>query len=162
MGSGVTGTRDGTVASVISYTDLPKLVGTELGVSDWLRIEQDRVDLFADATGDHQWIHVDVKRAEEEIGGPIAHGALIFALIPLLRQSAFRVEGQARTINYGSDKVRFMTPVRVGKSIRLRSHLLRATAGEAGLQACFRHIIELCDAAKPACVAETISLFLPS
>lgn len=144
---------------VISYPTLPMLVGTELGLSEWLPIRQERVDLFAEATGDHQWIHVDVERANKELGGTIVHGALIFSLIPLLRESAFRVEGQSRTINYGSNKVRFITPVPVGGSVRLRSQLISAAAEDQGLQAVFRHVVELRGAVKPACVAETISLF---
>jgi len=96
----------------VDFKDLPGLVGQEVGVSDWLLVDQDRVNKFADATGDHQWIHVDVERATREIGGPIAHGYLTLSLIPFLGQGMLPVKGVTRGINYGSDKVRFTNMVR--------------------------------------------------
>ncbi len=92
----------------VELKDLTGLVGTEVGVSDWLEITQARVNQFADATGDHQWIHVDVERATREIGGPIAHGYLTLSLIPFLSAGMMPVKGVTRGINYGSDKVRFV------------------------------------------------------
>lgn len=145
----------------VTYTDLPSLVGEVFGVSDWLEVTQDRVNTFAEATGDFQWIHVDVARATREIGGPIAHGDLIVSLIPLLRASIFEVHGQAWILNYGADRVRFIHPVKAGKRIRMRSRLLRAKQKSGGIQAVFEHGIELERETKPACVAETISLYLP-
>src|ERR1700719_2043169 len=91
----------------VEFKDLPGLVGQEVGVSDWLQVTQERVNQFADATGDHQWIHVDVERATREIGGPIAHGYLTLSLIPHLSAGMLPVKGVTRGINYGSDKVRF-------------------------------------------------------
>ena len=90
----------------VAYADLPGLIGEEMGVSDWVVVDQNRVNLFADATGDHQWIHIDVERANREMGGPIAHGYLTLSLIPFLGAGIMRVTGVTRGINYGSDKVR--------------------------------------------------------
>ena len=110
--------------------DLHTLVGQEVGVSDWLEITQERVNQFAEATGDHQWIHVDVERATQEMGGPIAHGYLTLSLIPFLSAGLMPVSGVTRGINYGSDKVRFTNMVRVGKRVRLRQKLLSRRAQE--------------------------------
>ena len=87
----------------VAYADLPGLIGEEMGVSDWVVVDQNRVNLFADATGDHQWIHIDVERANREMGGPIAHGYLTLSLIPFLGAGIMRVTGVTRGINYGSD-----------------------------------------------------------
>ena len=87
----------------VEIKDLPGLVGQEVGVSDWVEISQERVNQFAEATGDHQWIHVDVERATREMGGPIAHGFLTLSLLPMLGAEVLRVEGTTRGINYGSD-----------------------------------------------------------
>src|SRR5579862_7155275 len=116
----------------IALKDVGTLVGQEIGVSDWLEISQERVNKFAEATGDFQWIHVDVERANREIGGPIAHGYLTLSLIPLLNATLVRVEGIERTLNYGLDKVRFVNMIKVGKRIRMRSKLLGAEAKAGG------------------------------
>src|SRR5580704_18427772 len=108
----------------VEFKDLAGLVGQETGVSDWLQITQERVNQFADATGDHQWIHVDVERATREIGGPITHGYLTLSLIPHLSAGMLPVKGVTRGITYGSDKVRFTNMLRVGKRVRLRQKLL--------------------------------------
>ncbi len=142
----------------VSFADLPGLVGQETGVSDWLEITQERVNQFAEATGDHQWIHVDVERATREIGGPIAHGYLTLSLIPFLSSGLMRVSGVTRGINYGSDKVRFTSMVRVGKRIRLRQKLLSAEPKAGGLQLKNECTIEIEGEERPACVAETISV----
>src|SRR3954464_5604687 len=110
----------------VEIKDLPGLVGTEGGVSDWLLVHQNRVNQFADATGDHQWIHVDVERANREIGGPIAHGFPTPSPTPSPSKGLLNVKGVTRGINYGSDKVRFTNMVRVGKRIRLRQKLIGA------------------------------------
>ena len=104
------------MAKEIAYADLKSLEGQEIGISDWLLVDQDRVNKFADATDDHQWIHVDVERATREIGGPIAHGYLTLSLIPNLGADLLHVTGVTRGINYGSNKVRFTGMVRVGKA----------------------------------------------
>ena len=132
--------------------------GEELGTSEWLSIEQDRVDRFAEATGDHQWIHVDVERATREIGGPIVHGYLTLSLIPFLSQGLLPIKNVARGINYGSDKVRFLNMVRVGKRVRLRQKLIGAEPKAGGMQLKNECTIEIEGEEKPACVAETMSI----
>ncbi len=143
---------------MVAFNEVHTLVGTEVGVSDWLQIDQDRVNKFAEATGDHQWIHVDVDRATREIGGPIAHGYLTLSLIPFLSAGLLEVEGVARGINYGSNKVRFINMVRVGKKVRLRQKLLSAEPKSGGLQLINECTIEIEGEEKPACIAETISV----
>ena len=142
----------------IAYADLHTLVGQELGVSDWVEVTQERVNQFAEATGDHQWIHVDVERATREIGGPIAHGYLTLSLIPWLGADILRVGGVTRGINYGSDKVRFTGMVRVGKRVRMRQKLLSVEAKSGGLQMKNECTIEIEGEDRPACVAETLSV----
>ncbi|MGE3249629.1 MAG: MaoC family dehydratase [Hyphomonadaceae bacterium] len=142
----------------VTFADLPGLVGQETGVSDWVEITQDRVNQFAEATGDHQWIHVDVPRATKEIGGPIAHGYLTLSLIPYLSSGMMRISGVTRGINYGSDKVRFTNMVRVGKKVRMRQKLLSAEPKAGGLQLKNECTIEIEGEERPACVAETISI----
>ncbi|MFI4933237.1 MAG: MaoC family dehydratase [Caulobacterales bacterium] len=142
----------------VEIRDLPGLVGKEVGVSDWLEITQERVNLFADATGDHQWIHVDVERATREIGGPIAHGYLTLSLIPFLSAGMMPVKGVTRGINYGSDKVRFTSMVRVGKRVRLRQTLIGVEPKSGGTQIKNQCTIEIEGEERPACVAETISV----
>ena len=142
----------------VELKDLAGLVGTEVGVSDWLQISQERVNQFADATGDHQWIHVDVERATREIGGPIAHGYLTLSLIPFLSAGMLPVKGVARGINYGSDKVRFTSMVRVGKRVRLRQKLIGVEAKAGGMQLKNLCTIEIEGEARPACVAETMTV----
>ena len=142
----------------IAYADVQSLVGQEVGVSDWTEITQERVNQFAEATGDHQWIHVDVERATREIGGPIAHGYLTLSLIPMLGAQILRVEGVTRGINYGSNKVRFTGMVRVGKRVRMRQKLLAAEAKSGGLQLTNECTLEIEGEPRPACVAETLSV----
>jgi acyl dehydratase len=142
----------------VPLSELPGLVGQEIGVSDWLEITQERVNRFADTTGDHQWIHVDVERANREMGGPIAHGYLTLSLIPFLSAGMMRIEGVTRGINYGSNKVRFTNMVRIGKRVRLRQKLLNVEPKSGGLQLTNECTIEIEGEAKPACVAETISV----
>ena len=142
----------------VEMKDLPGLVGTEVGVSDWLEISQDRVNKFADATGDHQWIHVDVERATKEMGGPIAHGYLTLSLIPFLSAGMLPVKGVTRGINYGSDKVRFTNMVRVGKRVRMRQKLIGVEAKGGGLQLKNECTIEIEGETRPALVAETMTV----
>ena len=146
------------MTEAIDFKDIASHVGEEVGVSDWLEITQERVNQFADATGDHQWIHVDVERATREIGGPIAHGYLTLSLIPFLGARLMRVNGVTRGINYGSDKVRFTNMVRVGKRVRLRQKLLAVEPKAGGLQLKNLCTIEIEGEERPACVAETISV----
>jgi acyl dehydratase len=146
------------MGKAVTFADLHTLVGQEVGVSDWVQIDQDRVNTFADATGDHQWIHVDVERATREIGGPIAHGYLTLSLIPFLSAGLLTVQGVTRGINYGSNKVRFTSMVRVGKKVRLRQKLLSAEPKSGGVQIINECTIEIEGEERPACVAETISV----
>ncbi|RDI49904.1 MaoC family dehydratase [Nocardia mexicana] len=146
------------------FADLEELkaaVGTEIGVSDWLRVDQDRIDTFAEATGDHQWIHVDPDRAAAgPYGRTIAHGFLTLSLsVPLANQAA-TVGGIRMGINYGLDKVRFITPVPSGGRIRARVTLDAVRDIPGGVQAERTVTIELEGADKPACVAASIARYL--
>ena len=145
----------------IALSELPGLAGQEIGVSDWLEITQDRVNRFADATGDHQWIHVDIERATKELGGPIAHGYLVVSLIPMLAKNIVAYRGVGRGINYGSNKVRFTNMVPVGSRVRLR--LANKTIEQRGgaLQMINECTIEVENEERPACVAEIVSLLYP-
>ncbi|MBI3958527.1 MAG: MaoC family dehydratase [Chloroflexi bacterium] len=148
----------------IALTDLRSKVGTETHVGEWLTIDQARIDAFADATLDHQWIHVDVERARREspFGGPVAHGYLTLSLLPHL---AGRVNAEkppypdlALSVNYGLNRVRFPHPVLAGSRVRARTELVSVeeVAGN-GLQTVSKVTIEIDGATKPACVAETVS-----
>ena len=144
---------------ITSIDDATGLVGSELGVSDWLEIDQKRVNDFADVTGDHQWIHIDVERAKKEspYGAPIAHGFLTLSLIPALSRDNFRVQNATLAINYGLNKVRFLSAVPVGSRIRVRSELADAVAkDESTVDLTVRHTIEIDGVEKPAAVAEMI------
>lgn len=138
------------------------LVGQEVGVSDWLEITQDRVNRFADATGDHQWIHVDVERATKELGAPIAHGFLVVSLIPMLAKNVVTYKNVARGINYGSNKVRFTNTVPVGSRIRMRVKMLSCEQRAGAYQIINQCTIEVEGQDRPACVAENISLLYPA
>ncbi|MFJ8042022.1 MaoC family dehydratase [Kitasatospora sp. NPDC096147] len=143
-----------------SLAELTAAVGTELGTSQWHTIDQARVDLFAEATGDHQWIHVDPARAEQSpFGGTIAHGYLTLSLIPVLAKECYGVEGIRMALNYGSEKVRFPAPVPVGTAVRATAELLSATEVPGGVQALVRYTITSEGSPKPHCVAETITRF---
>ena len=141
----------------IRLDDLANHVGRE-AISDWLLVDQDRVNLFAEATGDHQWIHVDVERATREMGGTIAHGFLTLSLIPVLSKGLIDVTGVGRRVNYGTDKVRFVSMVRVGQRVRLRLQLAGVEPRAGGLQMRNLCTIEIEGEDKPACVAETLIL----
>lgn len=147
---------------VTTIEALKAYIGRELGVGDWLRITQDRIDAFADVTGDRQWIHVDPERCKAaNRPGTIAHGYLTLSLITLLRQSlrGVQVELKAKMgINYGSDRVRFITPVQTGSRVRVRVLLLALDQVASAIwQAKYRHTVEIENEARPALVAETLS-----
>jgi acyl dehydratase len=143
--------------------ELPGLTGELLGTSDWLAIDQERVTLFADATGDHQWIHVDEERATAgPFGGTIAHGYLTLSLLPFLGAQVFSLETPGAKLNYGVNKVRFPSPVRVGSRIRSHVTMGEVTDLPTGTQLTLRHTIEIEGHDKPACVAETVVLLLPT
>lgn len=144
----------------VSFEELPGLVGQDMGVSDWITIDQERINKFADATGDHQWIHVDVERAKKEMPGgkTIAHGYLTLSLIPMLGGQILRITGVSRGINYGSNKVRFTNTVPVGSRVRARQKLVGVEPKAGGLQMTNEVTIEIEGQERPACIAETISL----
>jgi acyl dehydratase len=136
-------------------------VGTHLGYSDWLEITQDRVDLFADATGDHQWIHVDPERAAAgPFGGPIAHGFLTLSLSNLLLPEIVEIRGISAGVNYGCEKIRYPAPVPVGAKIRGGAELLAVSDVPGGIQATIRVTIEVEGGTKPACVIDSLSRYL--
>ena len=141
-----------------SIEEAQSLVGRELGVGEWLQIDQQRVNDFADVTGDHQWIHVDVERAKTEspFGAPIAHGFLTLSLVPKLSKDTFRLENAKLAINYGLNKVRFLTPVAVGSRIRVRSELADIKVQDNTADLTVRHTVEIDGVSKPAAVAEMI------
>ncbi|WP_313406104.1 MaoC family dehydratase [Aeromicrobium sp.] len=135
--------------------------GTELGVSSWIEINQDRIDMFADATGDRQWIHVDAERAAEgPFGTTIAHGYLTLSLLPFLGAQVFAFAGDLARVNYGLNRVRFMAPVRVGSRVRIRVEVLEVTDIEKGQQVTLQHTVEIEGGEKPACIAEAVTLLM--
>jgi len=138
--------------------DLRARVGQHLGYSDWLEISQDRINQFADATGDHQWIHVDVERAASgPFGAPIAHGFLTLSLAPGLLKDVWVMQGAKMGVNYGLNKVRFPSPVPVGSKVRAGAMLKELTdVGGGGLQLVLETTFEVQGSDKPACVAELV------
>ena len=140
---------------------LRALIGQELGVSDWLEVTQDLIDRFAEVTGDHQWIHVDVERAKREMPGgkTIAHGYLLLSLLPKLGAGIYKLSWPTRSINYGSDKVRIINPVKAGARIRLRQSLVAVEDGAPGAhRITVRQTLEIENEAKPAMIADTIRM----
>ena len=138
--------------------ELKSAIGEHLGFSPWMEISQERVNQFAEATGDHQWIHIDVERAKKEspFGGPIAHGYLTLSLGPVLMPQVVLTTGFKMGVNYGCNKVRFMSPVPVGANVRLGVKLLQVDDIAGGVQQTFEFTFEVEGAAKPSCVAEVI------
>ncbi len=137
---------------------LKALVGEHLGYSPYVEITQDQVNLFAEATGDHQWIHVDVERAAAgPFGGPIAHGYLTLSLGPQLAPQIFAVSGISMGVNYGCEKVRFPAPVPVGSKLRLGAKLLSVDDVPGGVQVNMEYVFEVEGASKPSCVAEVVT-----
>jgi acyl dehydratase len=141
---------------------LLQAVGQHLGYSDWLEIDQQRIDLFADATGDHQWIHVDpVRAAEGPFGRTIAHGYLTLSLANLFLPQIMRVDNVSMGVNYGCEKVRFPAPVPVGSRVRGGGEVISAEEVKGGVQVVVRITIEVEGSERPACVVDTISRFFP-
>jgi acyl dehydratase len=146
----------------IALSELPGLVGQEVGVSDWLEITQDRINRFADATGDHQWIHVDIERATKELGSPIAHGYLVLSLIPFLAKNIVQYQNVSRGINYGCNKVRFTNMAPVGCKLRMRLKVKHVEQRAGAYQLVSECTLEIEGEERPACVAETVSLLYPA
>ena len=133
------------------------LIGQQLGYSEWQAITQERVNLFADATDDHQWIHVDPERAKEgPFGGAIAHGYLTLSLAPVLLNKVIRVDKMTFGVNYGANKIRFPSPVLVGSELRMGVTVAGVEDVDGGVQVTFDLVMELRDAKKPACVAQVV------
>lgn len=146
------------------FTDLDEFAaaqGSQFGPTEWLEIGQDRVNLFADATGDHQWIHVDPERAKDgPFGATIAHGLLTLSLLPHFSQQLYRVDNVALAVNYGYNKVRFITPVKVGAKIRARGEVTVIDRLAGAVQATTTITVEIEGVAKPAAVAESIVRYM--
>ena len=149
--------------SKVALGDLASLVGTTLGPTDGVEITQERVNTFADATGDHQWIHVDVERANAEspFGGPIAHGYLTLSLVNDLMPKMLEVTDTSMGVNVGVDKVRFPSPVPVGSVVRGTAEVMSVDEVGGGTQAVVRVSVTIDGAAKPSCVVDTVSRFFP-
>ena len=143
--------------------DLKNAVGQQLGKSDWLEIKQDRIDKFADATGDHQWIHVDPERAKDgPFGACIAHGYLTQSLVNYFLPQIMEVQGISMGVNYGADRLRFPAPVPVGSRVRGSGELLEAEdTKDGGVQVKVRVSVEIEGGDRPGCVIDTISRFYP-
>ena len=144
-----------------SPDELPGAVGTHLGHGDWITVDQDRIDLFAEATGDHQWIHVDSEKAAAgPFGATIAHGYLTLALTNQMLPDLVRVDGISMGINYGTNKVRFPSPVVVGSRVRGGAELIQVDEVSGGYQAVIRITVEVEGSDRPACVVDSVSRFL--
>lgn len=146
--------------TVNGIDELKKLAGTDLGTSEWIEVTQERINTFADATGDHQWIHVDPEKAKEgPFGAPIAHGYLTLSLFIPLFTELLDVEGVSTKVNYGLNKVRFPSPVKVGSKIRLLGKLASVEDVPGGVQITVDGTIEIEGGAKPAAVLQSLSRF---
>lgn len=142
--------------------ELLSAVGSHLGYSDWLKIEQERINLFADATGDHQWIHVDPEKAKDGVFGKcIAHGYLTLSLANYFLPQIIDVQGISMGVNYGCDKVRFPAPVPVDSTIRAGGEIVSVEEIKGSIQAIIRVTIEIEGSDRPACVIDTINRYVP-
>jgi acyl dehydratase len=146
-----------------TIAELSSLAGQEVTVSDWITITQERINQFAQATGDHQWIHVDIEKAKAgPFGGPIAHGFLTLSLLPQFFLSSLKVVETRMSVNYGLNKVRFIAPVPVGSRLRARMKLLKSEPiDQGGAQMTWEVAIEREGASKPVCVAESVARHYP-
>jgi acyl dehydratase len=144
-------------AATISLADLPGMIGKHLGHSDWHTIDQEQINRFADATGDHQWIHVDVERAKSgPFGTTIGHGYLTLSLVPIFVFQLLKVEGAKLVVNYGLNKVRFPAPVPAGSRVRMGAEIAGVEPVGGGVQVTLSATFEIEGQAKPACVAEIL------
>ena len=144
-----------------SISELTAAIGEDLGYGDWLEVTQERIDAFADATGDHQWIHVDPERAKDgPFGATIAHGYLTLSLLPLLAGDIFTVNGPKLVINYGLNKVRFPSPVKVGSRIRANAEIVSIDDSPAGVTMVVRSTVQIDGVEKPACVAANVRVLV--
>jgi acyl dehydratase len=147
--------------SFSSVEELTDAIGEEIGPTDWFEVTQERVDAFAEATNDHQWIHVDPERAKDSpFGGTIAHGYMTLALIPFFTSQLFALQTPGAKLNYGTNKVRFPAPLPVGGRLRATASVAEVAETGAGIQLVTRYTLEIEGQDKPACVAETVVLLL--
>lgn len=144
---------------IVSIDELKSSTGQELGVSSWVDMPQERINLFADATGDHQWIHVDPERARREspFGGPVAHGFLTLSLLPMLMESTLTLPSNRMAVNYGLNKLRFPAPVPVGSKVRARIGVVSVEDIPGGAQITWAVTMEREGSDKPVCVAESVT-----
>lgn len=150
------------MTTVLSRETLPGLVGQSIGPGEWSEVTQQRIDQFADASGDHQWIHVDVERAREgPFGKTIAHGLLTLSMIAALNQGLFRFEGFKMGVNYGYEKVRFPSPVPVGSRLRVTAKILDFAPAGNTFQTIIEFTVEVEGSAKPACIAQMVFRHTP-
>ena len=141
--------------------EIAAAAGKELGVSEWVQVTQERIDAFADATGDRQWIHVDPERAAQgPFGTTIAHGYLTLSMLPFLGAQVYAFAGDVARVNYGLNKVRFVSPVKVDSKVRNRVEMVDVKDLDKGQQITLQHTIEIKGSDKPACVAETVTLLM--
>ena len=141
--------------------EIESLIGQELGSSEWMTMDQDAINTFADVTGDHQWIHVDEERAAEgPYGATIVHGFFTLALIPKFSSEVFTIEGVSIRVNYGLNKVRFLQPVVVGSRLRGKVEVKDVIRGEKGTQVILQQTIEIDGQERPACIAEVVTLLV--
>ncbi len=147
----------------VAYEDLPGLAGREIGVSDWVTLDQAKVNQFADATGDHQWIHVDVERAKREMatGGTIVHGYFTLSLIPKFMFELLEITGISQMINYGANKVRFTNMVPTGSRVRGRLKVMSVELKGKGATMNYEMVLEIEGQERPACIAEVIMMAFP-
>ncbi len=147
----------------VAYEDLPGLAGREIGVSDWVTLDQAKVNQFADATGDHQWIHVDVERAKREMatGGTIVHGYFTLSLIPKFMFELLEITGVSQMINYGANKVRFTNMVPTGSRVRGRLKVMSVELKGKGATMNYEMVLEIEGQERPACIAEVIMMAFP-
>ncbi|RPF20066.1 MaoC family dehydratase [Myceligenerans xiligouense] len=147
----------------VTYGKLESLVGTVLGPGDWVEVTQERIDRFAAATEDPQWIHVDVERADAgPFGGTVAHGYLTLSLLPRLMRGLLVVDGVAMVVNAGSDRVRFLAPVRSGRRVRATAVVAAVAPGQRGTRVESEITVEIEGETKPALVARTLALHIPT
>lgn len=145
----------------LRYVDLENAAGTDLGVSSWRTLDQSTINLFAEATSDHQWIHVDEERAREVFGFTIAHGYLTLSMIPILATELFEIEDAKLMLNYGCERVRFTAPAPCGARVRLAQTISKVEASPEATKLTFQSTIELEGSEKPTCVAEVMCLVYP-
>lgn len=164
MNETASSTNDGSSSSLrVSVHDLTSLRGQRLGPSAWTRVDQGRINAFAQATGDHQWIHVDAGRAQQgPFGSTIAHGFLTLSLIPVLSEQLLTVTDVGMTVNYGLEKVRFLAPVPADGEVRATMTITSAEPRKDGILAARTVEVELSGSSKPACVAESLALYYPA